>query len=299
MFAQRSGWRRWGAASVLLTVLIGGWVIGLTRESTSVAAQSSPTASESVVVLVQTGKQFYPVVQALYALTGRNFNQSVRWAKLTPSVVLRTSDTQTAARVQAVLQTVGASVEIDPFYMTVENVTVIRGRGLLVTGPVGRGNLSVREAVELVGLRVAPIKSLATDVQRLDNPQAPLKPGDRLGVMLSQVNEADVKRGMLLVKAGTLAARTLFQAEIYVTTITEGGQGKAIARNAPAQFRLWNTDYTGALQLPAGTTNALPGGVTEVTVMLNTPAPVENGSWFTIYQQNRPIGFGIVSAPLK
>lgn len=297
MMAHRSGWRRWGAASVLLTLLIGGLVIGLTREPASVAAQ--PAASESVVVLTQTGKQFYPVVQALYTATGRNFDQSVRWAKLTPSVVLRTSDLQTAVQTRDGLQAVGASVEIDPFYMTVESVTVIRGRGLQVTGPVGRGSLSVRDAVELVGLRAAPIQSVATNVQRVDNLSTPLKPGDRLSVLLSQVNEADVKRGMLLVKAGTLAARTQFQAEVYVTTIAEGGQGKAIARNSQAQFRLWNADYTGTLQLSSGLTNALPGEANSVTVALTSPAPVENGTWFTIYQQNRPIGFGLVTALMK
>lgn len=291
--------RRWVVIVAVLSAMAGNSTIARLAEPASVTAQAS-TANESVVVLVHTGTQLYPVVQTLYPLASADFGRAVQWAKLTPSVVLRTSDPQAAAKARSALQAAGANVEIDPFYMTVEQISLQPGRGTLIEGTVGRGTIQLQDRVELVGGRAVPIATFVTGMGRVGNAQLPLSPGDRVRLTLGQIkNPNEIKIGMLLVKAGTLAARTQFQAEVYVTTIAEGGQGKALARNSQAQFRLWNVDYTGTLQLSNGPTNALPGEVNSVTVALTSPAPVENGTWFTIYQQNRPIGFGLVTALMK
>lgn len=165
---------------------------------------------------------------------------------------------------------------------------------------MGRGSIQLQAQVELVGLRATPLATFVSGIGQVGGTQSPLKPGDRLRVTLGKIRDLnEIKVGMLLVKAGTLAARTLFRADVYLTTIAEGGQGKALTRNASAQFRLWNVDYTGTLQLSNGLTNALPGEANSVTVALTSPAPVEDGTWFTIFQQNRPIGFGLVTALMK
>src|ERR687893_8792 len=113
--------------------------------------------------------------------------------------------------------------EIDkPFLMPVEDVFSITGRGTVATGRIERGVIKVGEEVALVGFNSAK-KTVVTGVEMfrklLDQGQA----GDNVGLLLRGIEKAEIERGMVLSKPGSITPHTHFEAEVYVLTKEEGG----------------------------------------------------------------------------
>ncbi|TMI93331.1 MAG: elongation factor Tu, partial [Bacillati bacterium ANGP1] len=108
--------------------------------------------------------------------------------------------------------------EVDkPFLMSVEDIFTITGR-------VERGRLKVGEEVELVGLRAAGKKTVATGIEMFRKVLDEGLAGDNIGVLLRGVEREDVERGMVLAKPGTIKPHTKFMAEVYILTKEEGGR---------------------------------------------------------------------------
>src|ERR1700742_2506028 len=85
--------------------------------------------------------------------------------------------------------------EIDkPFFVLVEDVMTITGRGTVVTGRIEQGQIKVGEEVELVGLRDTQ-KTTVTGIEMfrklLDEGQA----GDNIGALLRGTKREEVERG--------------------------------------------------------------------------------------------------------
>jgi len=94
--------------------------------------------------------------------------------------------------------------EIDkPFLMPVEDVFSISGRGTVATGRVESGVVKTGEEVEIVGIRDTK-KSVCTGVEMfrklLDTGEA----GDNVGILLRGVERADIERGQVLCKPGSV-----------------------------------------------------------------------------------------------
>src|SRR5437588_11655259 len=98
------------------------------------------------------------------------------------------------------------------------------GRGRVARGWVGRGRLKVGEEVELVGLRAAGKKTVATGIEMFRKVLDEGLAGDNIGVLLRGVEREDVERGMVLAKPGTIKPHTKFRAEVYIVTREEGGR---------------------------------------------------------------------------
>ena len=87
----------------------------------------------------------------------------------------------------------------DPaFRMTVENVFVIRGHGLVVTGQIESGTVRVGNGVYVQGLggivKTAVVNSI--EMHRRQHQQAHV--GDACGLILTGINQEDVQRGDIL-----------------------------------------------------------------------------------------------------
>ena len=109
-----------------------------------------------------------------------------------------------------------------PFLMPVEDVFSIKGRGTVGTGRVERGKVVVGDALEVVGLREDPIKTTCTGVEMFQKLLDEGLAGDNVGVLLRGVDKDDLKRGMVLVKPGSVKPHTAFEAEVYILS-KEGG----------------------------------------------------------------------------
>jgi elongation factor Tu len=182
-----------------------------------------------------------------------------------------------------------------PFLMPIEDVFSISGRGTVVTGRVERGVVKVGEELEIVGIRPT-VKTTCTGVEMfrklLDQGQA----GDNIGALIRGIDRANVERGQVLCKPGSVKPHTKFKGAIYVLSKEEGGRHTPFFANYRPQFYFRTTDVTGVVTLPAGTEMVMPGDNITIDVELIVPIAMEENLRFAIREGGRTVGAGIVSA---
>jgi elongation factor Tu len=186
-----------------------------------------------------------------------------------------------------------------PFLMSVEDVFSITGRGTVATGRIERGRIKVGEGVEIVGLIEKPLTSTVTGVEMfrklLDEGEA----GDNAGLLLRGIEKTQVRRGMVIVKPGSITPHTDFKGEVYVLSKEEGGRHTPFFNKYRPQFYFRTTDVTGEVELPSGTEMVMPGDNTTLTVKLIQPIAMEKGLKFAIREGGRTVGAGQVTEILK
>jgi elongation factor Tu len=186
-----------------------------------------------------------------------------------------------------------------PFLMSVEDVFSITGRGTVATGRIERGRIKVGEGIEIVGLMEAPLTSTVTGVEMfrklLDQGEA----GDNAGLLLRGIEKNQIRRGMVLVKPGSITPHTEFKGEVYVLSKEEGGRHTPFFNKYRPQFYFRTTDVTGEVTLPAGTEMVMPGDNTSLHVVLIQPIAMEKGLKFAIREGGRTVGAGQVTEIIK
>jgi elongation factor Tu len=185
-----------------------------------------------------------------------------------------------------------------PFLMPVEDVFSITGRGTVATGRVERGKIKVGEELAMVGFG-ADKKTVVTGVEMfrklLDEAQA----GDNVGLLLRGVDKAEIERGMVLSKPGSITPHTKFNAEVYVLTKEEGGRHTPFFKGYRPQFYFRTTDVTGSVELPDGMEMVMPGDNVQMTIELITPIAMDEGLRFAIREGGRTVGAGVVAKILQ
>jgi elongation factor Tu len=181
-----------------------------------------------------------------------------------------------------------------PFLMPVEDVFSITGRGTVATGRIERGVIKVGEEIQLVGFN-AEKKTVVTGVEMfrklLDTGEA----GDNVGLLLRGVDKAEIERGMVLAKPGTITPHTKFTAEVYVLTKEEGGRHTPFFKGYRPQFYFRTTDVTGSVELPEGMEMVMPGDNVQMTIELIIPIAMDEGLRFAIREGGRTVGAGVVA----
>jgi elongation factor Tu len=182
-----------------------------------------------------------------------------------------------------------------PFLMPVEDVFSITGRGTVATGRVERGTIKVGETVEIVGLtdtRSTVVTGVEMFRKLLDYAQT----GDNIGALLRGVQRADIERGQVLAKPGSIKPHTHFKGEVYVLTKEEGGRHTPFFNGYRPQFYFRTTDVTGNIQLPEGVEMVMPGDNIQMEIKLINPIAIEEGVRFAIREGGRTVGSGVVSS---
>ncbi len=186
-----------------------------------------------------------------------------------------------------------------PFLMSVEDVFSITGRGTVATGRIERGRIKVGEPVEIVGLIAEPLTSVCTGVEMfrklLDEGEA----GDNAGLLLRGIEKTQIRRGMVIVKPGSITPHTEFKCEVYVLSKEEGGRHTPFFQKYRPQFYFRTTDVTGEVELNPGTEMVMPGDNTSLTVKLIQPIAMEKGLKFAIREGGRTVGAGQVTEIIK
>lgn len=181
-----------------------------------------------------------------------------------------------------------------PFLLPIEDVFTIQGRGTVGTGRVERGRVKVGEDVEVVGIKETR-KTTVTGVEMfrklLDEGEA----GDNVGLLLRGVEKAELMRGMVVCKPGSVLPHTKFKAEVVVLTPKEGGREKPFFSGYRPQFFFRTTDVTGSIGLPEGTEMVMPGDNVTIDVELGQPIAIEPQLRFAIREGGRTIGSGVVT----
>jgi elongation factor Tu len=183
-----------------------------------------------------------------------------------------------------------------PFLMPVEDVFTITGRGTVATGRIETGVANTGDAVEIIGMGAEKLTSTITGVEMfrkiLDRGEA----GDNVGLLLRGIDKADIKRGMVIIKPGSVKPHAKFKAEVYILKKEEGGRHTPFHNNYRPQFYVRTTDVTGVISLPAGVEMVMPGDNLTIDVALLSPIAMNVGLRFAIREGGRTVGAGQVTS---
>src|ERR1700726_4686410 len=180
-----------------------------------------------------------------------------------------------------------------PFLMPVEDVFGIKGRGTVATGRIERGIVKVGESVEIIGMKEVTRSVVVTGVEMFQKTLDQGMAGDNVGCLLRGVERADIERGQVLAKPGSIKPHKSFKAQVYVLSKEEGGRHTPFFNGYRPQFYVRTTDVTGAIHLPEGVEMVMPGDNIEMTVELIQPVAMEEGVKFAIREGGRTVGAGI------
>ncbi|MDY0987238.1 Elongation factor Tu [Flavobacterium sp. ACN2] len=182
-----------------------------------------------------------------------------------------------------------------PFLMPVEDVFTITGRGTVATGRIETGVANTGDPVEIIGMGAEKLTSTITGVEMfrkiLDRGEA----GDNVGLLLRGIDKADIKRGMVIIKPGSVKPHAKFKAEVYILKKEEGGRHTPFHNNYRPQFYVRTTDVTGVITLPEGVEMVMPGDNLTINVALLSPIAMNVGLRFAIREGGRTVGAGQVT----
>jgi len=189
--------------------------------------------------------------------------------------------------------------ELDkPFLMPVEDVFSIEGRGTVATGRVERGEISLKDEVELVGIKETQ-ETVVTGIEMFRKSMDDCQAGDNVGILLRGIGKDDIERGQVLAEPGTVEPHTEFEAEVYILTKEEGGRHTPFFSGYRPQFYIRTTDVTGSVELPEGVEMVMPGDNVSMKVKLITPVALEKNVRFAIREGGKTVGAGVVSKVIK
>jgi elongation factor Tu len=187
--------------------------------------------------------------------------------------------------------------EVDKdFLMPVEDVFSITGRGTVATGRIETGVANTADTVDILGMGAPEgLQSTVTGVEMfrkiLDRGEA----GDNVGLLLRGIEKAQIKRGMVICKPGSVTPHDKFKAEVYVLKKEEGGRHTPFHNKYRPQFYIRTTDVTGEIILPEGTEMVMPGDNLTITVNLINTVALNKGLRFAIREGGRTVGAGQVT----
>lgn len=228
---------------------------------------------------------------------------------LTANPKIKKGDDPWIDKIYALMDAVDAAIptperDIDkPFLMAVEDVFSITGRGTVATGRIERGKVKIGDQIELVGIR----DTRNTTVTGLEMFQKVLEEGlagDNIGILMRGIQKADVERGMVLAKPGSITPHTQFESQVYILTEKEGGRKTPFFPGYRPQFYVRTTDVTGTIVTFTADDGSdaemvMPGDRIKMTVELINPIAIENEMRFAIREGGRTVGSGVVTKILK
>jgi len=181
-----------------------------------------------------------------------------------------------------------------PFFMPIEDVFSIEGRGTVVTGKIERGIIKIGDEVEIVGLKDTA-KTTVTGIEMFNKQLQEGMAGDNAGILLRGTKKDDIHRGQALAKTGSVKPHTDFEAEVYILKKEEGGRHSPFFTGYKPQFYIGTTDVTGEVTLKEGVEMVMPGDTVTFKVKLIAPIALEEKKKFAIREGGRTVGAGIVT----
>jgi elongation factor Tu len=184
--------------------------------------------------------------------------------------------------------------ELDkPFYMPVEDVFSIKGRGTVVTGRIARGKVKINEAVEIIGIKPTQT-TVVTGVEMFRKQLEEGQAGDNVGLLMRGIEKDNIERGQVVAKPGSITPHTEFEAQVYILKKEEGGRHTSFFSGYRPQFYIGTTDVTGEVTLPAGVEMVMPGDDAKMKIKLIAPVAIEEGLRFAIREGGKTVGAGVV-----
>ncbi len=181
-----------------------------------------------------------------------------------------------------------------PFFMPIEDIFSIKGRGTVATGRVSRGKIKVNEEVEIVGIHDTK-KTIVTGVEMFRKSMEEAQAGDNVGLLLRGIEKEDIMRGQVIAKPGSIKPHKKFQAELYILKKEEGGRHTPFFNGYRPQFFIGTSDVTGEVKLPGGVEMVSPGDNVKIDAELIYPVAIEEGIRFAIREGGKTVGAGVIT----
>jgi len=213
-------------------------------------------------------------------------------------------DAGAVAKIKELMEAVDSEIpepvrDVDKdFLMPIEDVFSITGRGTVATGRIERGVINTGDPVEIIGMMDAdakPLTSTITGVEMFRKILERGEAGDNAGLLLRGIDKAAIKRGMVIIKPGSVKPHSHFKCEVYVLGKDEGGRHTPFFNGYRPQFYFRTTDVTGDVKLPENVEMVMPGDNVTLEVKLINPIAMEKGLRFAIREGGRTVGAGQVT----
>jgi elongation factor Tu len=119
--------------------------------------------------------------------------------------------------------------------------------------------------------------------------------GDNVGMLIRGILKDNVRRGMCLVKPGSLEVRRNFTSELYILKPEEGGRTKPFVTGYRPQAFIRTADVAVDVTLPEGTAMAMPGDNITTGMKLNFPLPLIVGQRFALREGGKTVAAGVIT----
>ncbi|XP_064612416.1 elongation factor Tu, mitochondrial-like [Liolophura sinensis] len=187
--------------------------------------------------------------------------------------------------------------ELDkPFYLPIEGVCSIPGRGTVVTGKLERGILKKGDECEILGHNKS-LKSIVTGVEMFHQLLERAEAGDQLGALLRNIKRDQVRRGMVVTKAGSASMHNKIEAQVYFLNKDEGGRSKPMVPHFQTQVYSLTWDCPAFIEIP-DKDMVMPGEDAKILFNLKKKMVLEKGQRFTMRDGAGTLGYGVVTSVL-
>lgn len=106
------------------------------------------------------------------------------------------------------------SLVSNDFFMEIEDVFSISGRGTVVTGRITSGYISVNAEIELVGVEKETIAVTVGGIEQFRKMLETAKAGDSVGILLNNLKKEDVEAGQYLIVKGSMPPAKQYSAKL-------------------------------------------------------------------------------------
>lgn len=93
--------------------------------------------------------------------------------------------------------------------------------------------------------------------------------GDQLGILLRGLKREDTRRGMALIKPGSMKIYNSFEAKVYMLTKEEGGREKPLTKTYQTQLFSKTWDIAAKMKLPESKEMVMPGEASQIQFIIN------------------------------
>lgn len=182
------------------------------------------------------------------------------------------------------------------FFMPINDVFTITGKGTVVTGKITRGTIKLNDEIEIIGLnhevKTTIVTGITSNREQWDSAQI----GDSVALTLKDVSREEIEPGQVVAKPNSIKETKKIEANVYILTKEEGGRKTPIFPNYKPTFYFYDIAYiTGTVTLLGGKESANPGDKVDMSVVLEKSVALEIGAEFTIREGGTTIGRGTIT----
>ncbi|PAA88212.1 hypothetical protein BOX15_Mlig015435g1 [Macrostomum lignano] len=180
-----------------------------------------------------------------------------------------------------------------PFYLPIEQVHQITGRGCVATGRVERGICKPQDAVEIIGYNRF-VKSTVTGVEMFRQLLDKAEPGDQVGVLLRGVKRDDIRRGMVISAPKSVTQHNRAKVKLYMLSKDEGGRDKPLMPGSQIHVYSKTFDCPCLIGMEGNREMLMPGEDAPAVLDMHKRMVIEPGQRFTIRSGGSTSGYGVV-----